>query len=45
VCKEREPALASREKPGEAPHQSACFYVDEHPNADLVALARHKEPA
>ena len=41
VCKEREPLLTLRGKPGEPPHESACFYVDEHPDADLVALTRN----
>jgi oligopeptide/dipeptide ABC transporter ATP-binding protein len=45
VCSERAPELVTREAPGEAPHQSACFYVDEHPAADLVALSRQGEPA
>ena len=40
VCRERDPVLTPREKAGEAPHQSACFYVDERPDADLVALTR-----
>jgi oligopeptide/dipeptide ABC transporter ATP-binding protein len=45
VCRERPPALVAREAAGEAPHESACFYVDQHPDADLVALSRRKEPA
>jgi peptide/nickel transport system ATP-binding protein len=45
VCKEREPELTPREADGAAPHLSACFYVDQHPDADLVALSRNKEPA
>jgi oligopeptide/dipeptide ABC transporter ATP-binding protein len=44
ICTEREPALTRREAVGEPPHESACFYVDEHPGADLVALTRQKEP-
>ncbi len=40
VCRERDPQLTPRESPGEPPHQSACFYVDEHPQADLVALTK-----
>jgi len=43
VCRERQPELAAREAPGEAPHRSACFYVDEHPDADLVELSRQQE--
>jgi peptide/nickel transport system ATP-binding protein len=41
ICKERDPALTSRESPGDAPHLSACFYVDQHPDADLVTLTRN----
>jgi peptide/nickel transport system ATP-binding protein len=40
VCREREPPLVERAAPGEPPHLSACFYVDQHPDADLVALGR-----
>jgi oligopeptide/dipeptide ABC transporter ATP-binding protein len=40
VCRERDPVLVRREAEGQAPHESACFYVDEHPEADLVALTR-----
>jgi oligopeptide/dipeptide ABC transporter ATP-binding protein len=43
VCRERAPALVARETTGAAPHESACFYVDEHPDADLVALSRKRE--
>ncbi|HEX6271485.1 MAG TPA: ABC transporter ATP-binding protein [Polyangiaceae bacterium] len=42
VCREREPPLVERAAPGEAPHVSACFYVDEHPGADLVELAKER---
>jgi oligopeptide/dipeptide ABC transporter ATP-binding protein len=45
VCKEREPELTAREPAGAPSHQSACFYVDQHPDADLVALSRQSEPA
>jgi oligopeptide/dipeptide ABC transporter ATP-binding protein len=44
VCRERDPVLTPRESPGEAPHRSACFYVDEHPQADLVALTKRGGP-
>jgi peptide/nickel transport system ATP-binding protein len=44
VCRERDPVLTARESAGAAPHQSACFYVDEHPDADLVALTRKGAP-
>jgi len=37
VCAERPPPLTERARPGEPAHASACFYVDEHPEADLLA--------
>ena len=40
VCREREPPLVQRAKSGERSHVSACFYVDEHPGADLVSLSK-----
>jgi oligopeptide/dipeptide ABC transporter ATP-binding protein len=43
VCSERPPELVARDATGE--HRSACFYVDEHPDADLVALSRRKGAA
>jgi peptide/nickel transport system ATP-binding protein len=41
-CATEQPPLVERAPPGAPSHQSACFYVDEHPDADLVAetLAR-----
>jgi oligopeptide/dipeptide ABC transporter ATP-binding protein len=42
VCRERDPVLTPRENPGEPAHESACFYVDEQPEADLVTLTRKK---
>ena len=36
VCRERVPPLVNRAAAGEEPHASACFYVDEHPEADLL---------
>jgi peptide/nickel transport system ATP-binding protein len=45
VCRERAPELAARDAAGEEEHRSACFYVDEHPDADLVALSREQERA
>jgi len=45
VCRERDPVLAPRQRDGEPPHESACFYVDEHPEADLVALTREADSA
>jgi oligopeptide transport system ATP-binding protein len=45
VCSERDPVLVHREAAGEPAHESACFYVDEHPDADLVALTRKGSPA
>jgi oligopeptide/dipeptide ABC transporter ATP-binding protein len=38
VCRDRRPELVERAAPGEEPHVSACFYVDEHPDADLLAF-------
>ncbi|HEX4335557.1 MAG TPA: ABC transporter ATP-binding protein [Polyangiaceae bacterium] len=38
VCREKTPLLAPRGTAGE-PHLSACFYVDEHPEADLFPFA------
>jgi oligopeptide/dipeptide ABC transporter ATP-binding protein len=40
VCREREPPLVVRGESGGVPQLSACFYVDQHPDADLVALGR-----
>ena len=40
VCREREPPLVSRGSDAERPHLSACFYVNQHPDADLVALSK-----
>jgi oligopeptide/dipeptide ABC transporter ATP-binding protein len=40
LCRERDPELVERGTSPERPHASACFYVDEHPSADLVALSR-----
>jgi oligopeptide/dipeptide ABC transporter ATP-binding protein len=42
ICKEEVPALNERNRAGEPPHVSACFYVDQNPEADLIAetLAR-----
>jgi len=40
LCRERAPVLTLRSNPGEPPHESACFYTDEQPGADLVALTR-----
>jgi oligopeptide/dipeptide ABC transporter ATP-binding protein len=40
VCRERDPELSPRHQDPERPHVSACFYVDEHPDADLVALSK-----
>jgi oligopeptide/dipeptide ABC transporter ATP-binding protein len=46
VCKEKEPPLAERGAGG-ASHVSACFFVDEHPDVDLVRIGKkpQKEPA
>jgi oligopeptide/dipeptide ABC transporter ATP-binding protein len=40
VCRERDPELAARHTDPARPHVSACFYVDEHPDADLVQLSK-----
>ena len=40
VCRTTAPPLAARGSDEARPHVSACFYVDEHPDADLVALSR-----
>jgi oligopeptide/dipeptide ABC transporter ATP-binding protein len=40
ICREREPPLVAREGAGEPAHASACFYVDQNPGADLVALGK-----
>ncbi|HVU04263.1 MAG TPA: ABC transporter ATP-binding protein [Polyangiaceae bacterium] len=42
VCKERIPELVPRGAEGE-PHVSACHYVDEHPDADLLAVPSKAE--
>jgi oligopeptide/dipeptide ABC transporter ATP-binding protein len=36
VCREKVPELRERTTEGGEPHVSACFYVDEHPEADLL---------
>ncbi|HEX5101407.1 MAG TPA: ABC transporter ATP-binding protein [Polyangiaceae bacterium] len=43
VCKERVPELAARDAAGE--HRSACFYVDQNPEADLIALSGQRGAA
>jgi len=43
VCRESVPELRERQAPGSPPHLSACFYVDEHPDADLVAESLSRE--
>jgi peptide/nickel transport system ATP-binding protein len=45
VCRTTAPPLAERGHAPERPHLSACFYVDEHPGADLVALSRNGRAA
>jgi oligopeptide/dipeptide ABC transporter ATP-binding protein len=40
VCSEKTPPLVARTMNDGEPHTSACFYVDEHPEADLFAFAR-----
>jgi oligopeptide/dipeptide ABC transporter ATP-binding protein len=39
ICKERTPELNPRVASDGTSHVSACFYVDEHPDADLVSLS------
>jgi hypothetical protein len=39
VCREKVPELRERTTEGAEPHVSACFYVDEHPEADLLSGA------
>jgi oligopeptide/dipeptide ABC transporter ATP-binding protein len=36
VCSERDPTLTDRGAGDRAPHVSACFHVDQHPEADLL---------
>jgi oligopeptide/dipeptide ABC transporter ATP-binding protein len=42
-CRTEPPPLVERAPAGAPSHRSACFYVDEHPNADLVAETRALE--
>jgi oligopeptide/dipeptide ABC transporter ATP-binding protein len=42
-CRTEPPPLVERAPAGAPSHRSACFYVDEHPNADLVAETRARE--
>jgi oligopeptide/dipeptide ABC transporter ATP-binding protein len=37
ICSKEEPPLVNRAREGEEPHVSACFFVDQHPEADLLA--------
>jgi peptide/nickel transport system ATP-binding protein len=43
VCSEKVPELATRTAPDGETHTSACFYVDEHPDADLFAFERPED--
>src|SRR6478609_3640571 len=43
ICKEKAPELTARD--GEGKHRSACFYVDENPEADLIALSGRRGAA
>ena len=36
ICSERDPTLTDRDAGDSAPHVSACFHVDQHPEADLL---------
>ena len=42
-CRTEPPPLVERAPGGAPSHQSACFYVDEHPEADLVAETLSRE--
>jgi oligopeptide/dipeptide ABC transporter ATP-binding protein len=37
-CSREAPIMRERADPGLASHRSACWYVDEHPEVDLLAL-------
>jgi peptide/nickel transport system ATP-binding protein len=39
ICSKETPPLVDRSDAGAEPHLSACFYVDEHPEADLLSDA------
>jgi hypothetical protein len=43
ICRERPPEMHSRAADGSAAHTSACFYVDENPEADLLAVTKKPE--
>jgi oligopeptide/dipeptide ABC transporter ATP-binding protein len=43
ICREQEPELNERGGTSGEPHTSACFYVDQNPDADLLTLRRAKE--
>jgi oligopeptide/dipeptide ABC transporter ATP-binding protein len=45
VCREEVPPLRERALAGGEPHVSACFYVDEHPDVDLLGKAARGEEA
>jgi oligopeptide/dipeptide ABC transporter ATP-binding protein len=45
VCRERVPELRERASAVGPLHESACFYVDEHPDADLVAETLARDPS
>jgi peptide/nickel transport system ATP-binding protein len=40
ICREKVPSLVARSTEDGEAHSSACFYVDEHPEADLFAFER-----
>jgi peptide/nickel transport system ATP-binding protein len=42
-CREQEPPLRVRSEKGDDVHSSACFFIDENPEADLLTLRREKE--
>jgi peptide/nickel transport system ATP-binding protein/oligopeptide transport system ATP-binding protein len=45
VCGERVPPLVNRAPAGEEPQLSACFYVDDHPEVDLLEFERPPDAA
>jgi oligopeptide/dipeptide ABC transporter ATP-binding protein len=45
VCSKETPPLVNRASTGAEPHLSACFFVDEHPEADLLADTGEKASA
>jgi len=42
ICSKETPPLVNRAPDGAEPHVSACFFVDEHPETDLLSSASEK---